>query len=129
MSRRSPDTPGAIDTPGVTDPRADRFLSRLLLVGLAVAVVLMVIGAALAAAGADGPVSRASSLADLPHALNSLQPWGFIILGLLVLLATPIARVLALLTLFAWRGSWRFCGVCLVVLAILALSIVLGLHG
>jgi uncharacterized membrane protein len=123
------DAHGAIDSPDASDARAGRFLSRLLLVGLLLAVLLMVAGAVLAAAGVNGPMARASSLADLPHALASLQPWSLIILGLLVLLATPAARVVALLTLFAWRRSWRFCGLCLVVLAVLALSVFLGLRG
>ena len=119
----TPDTDSAIDT------RAGRLLSRLLLVGLLLAVLLMVAGAVLAAAGANGPVARASSLADLPHALASLQPWGLIMLGLLVLLATPVARVMALLLLFAWHQSWRFCGICVLVLVVLALSVFLGLRG
>jgi uncharacterized membrane protein len=121
--------PGTTGTPGATGVRTDRALSRILLAGLLLAVLLMVIGAVLAAAGVNGPVSRQSVLADLPHALASLEPWGFFILGLLVLLATPIARVAALLVAFAWHRSWRFCGICLVVLAILALSIYLGLRG
>ena len=82
----------------------------------------------LAAAGSS-PVERASSLSDLPGALASLQPWGLIILGLLVLMATPVARVVALLALFAWRRSWRFSAICVFVLAVLALSVFLGLRG
>ena len=119
---------GATDAPAVMDVRAGRLLSRLLLAGLLLAVLLMVAGAVLAAAG-NGPVERASSLSDLPGALASLQPWGLIILGLLVLMATPVARVVALLALFAWRRSWRFSAICVFVLAVLALSVFLGLHG
>ncbi|MBN1630979.1 MAG: DUF1634 domain-containing protein [Thermoleophilia bacterium] len=117
------------DIRGATDIRAGRFLSWLLLVGLLIAVLLMVAGAVLAATGANGPMVRETSLADLPHALASLQPLGFIILGLVVLLATPVARVVALLLMFARQRSWWFCGICSVVLAVLALSVFLGLRG
>ena len=118
----------ATDAPAVMDVRAGRLLSRLLLAGLLLAVLLMVAGAVLAAAGSS-PVERASSLSDLPGALASLQPWGLIILGLLVLMAPPVARVVALLALFAWRRSWRFSAICVFVLAVLALSVFLGLRG
>lgn len=135
MRRMTPDTEGttearsAIEARGATDIRTGRFLSRLLLAGLLIAVLLMLAGAVLAATGANGPMAQAVSLADLPHALASLQPLGFIILGLVVLMATPIARVMALLALFAWRRSWWFCAICVLVLAVLALSVFLGLHG
>lgn len=107
----------------------ERALSWLLLAGLLGAVLLMLTGAVLAAAGVGGAVSRESSLSDLPGSLASFEPWGFFILGLLVLLATPVARVAGLLGVFAWRRSWRFCGVSLFVLAMLALGLILGLRG
>jgi len=108
--------------------RLDRLLSALLLVGLSLAIVLMVVGAGLAAAHADGGIGHAGSVSDIPRALAGLEPGGFVDLGLLVLLATPVARVLVLLIGFASRRAWLFSAISLAVLAIVALSVVIGLR-
>ncbi len=107
---------------------ADRVLSRLLMAGLMLAVVILVAGAGLAVAGVGGEVTRGSSLSALPRALAAGEPWGFFILGLLVLVATPIARVFFLLMWFARRRSWCFFGISAIVLVVLGLSVVLGLR-
>ena len=110
------------------ETRLSRPLSRLLLAGLVLSIVLMLTGAVLAAIGTGGPVARESSLSRLPGALRGLEPGGFFDLGLLLLLATPIARVLALLVGFARHKAWSFSAISLLVLAILALSAFLGLR-
>lgn len=108
--------------------RMARPLSRLLLAGLSLAIVLMVAGAILAAVGTGTAVPRQSSLSGLPGALARLEPGAFFVLGLLMLLATPVARVIALLAEFGRRRVWLFSGMSLVVLALLALSVFLGLR-
>jgi len=105
-----------------------RQVSWLLLSGLVLAIGLMVAGAVLAVVGTGGPVARQSSVSGLPGALAGLEPGGFFDLGLLVLLATPIARVVALLVGFSWRKAWLFSGIGLVVLVVLALSAFLGMQ-
>lgn len=107
--------------------RLERVLSWLLLVGLLVAVLLMLTGTVLAGVEVGGEVGHESSVTDVPRALANLEPNGFFDLGLLVLLATPIARVLALLIGFSRRQAWLFSAVSLVVLVVLALSVVIGL--
>ena len=87
----------------------------------------MLVGAVLAAVRTGTSVVRESSISALPSALGGLEPGGFFDLGLLVLLATPAARVVALLVAFARRRLWVFSGVSLVVLAVLVLSGYLGL--
>jgi uncharacterized membrane protein len=111
-----------------TEARLARPLSRLLLAGLSLAIALMLAGAILAVVGTGTPVARESSISGLPAALAGLEPGGFFDLGLLVLLATPVARVVALLVGFARYRMWLFSGVSLVVLALLALSAFLGLR-
>lgn len=104
-------------------------VSWVLAGGLAMAVVLLLIGAGLAAAGrADSPSSEWSFL-DIPRALSAFEPSGFLYLGILVLLLTPVARVVALAVGFARRRSWRFLALSAFVLALLALSAYLGLRG
>lgn len=114
---------------GKTAGRTNRALSWLMLAGLVASVGLMVAGAVLAGVGRGGIVARESFLEDLPGALASLEPWGLFILGLLVLLATPIFRVVATFLLFLRRRVWWSCTVSAIVLCIIALSVVLGLRG
>jgi len=109
------------------DPRVARAISRLLLVGLFTAITLMLVGVILVAIRGAGSVGASSSITKLPHLLASLDATGFIDLGLLVLIATPAARVVALLVVFAKRRQWLFAGVSFAVLLILALSTFLAL--
>jgi uncharacterized membrane protein len=104
-------------------------VSRVLASGLVAAVALLLAGIVLALARPTVPIARETSLADLPAALAAFEPGGFFELGLLVLIATPVARVLALQVGFAQRKAWLFCGFGVFVLGILALSTVLGLRG
>jgi uncharacterized membrane protein len=114
--------------PSDSDPRLASRLSRVLLAGLSLAVLLFLVGVVLAAIK-PGVSLSASSIVEMPGALAALEPGGFFDLGLLVLLATPAARVIALLVSFARRRLWVFSGVSLVVLIVLALSAFLGLRG
>lgn len=109
------------------EARLSRRLSRLLLAGLSLGIVLMLTGAVLAGVDGGAPVARESSVSGLLSALAGREPGGFFDLGLLVLLATPIARVAALLVSFVRQKAWLFSAVGLFVLVALALSALLGL--
>ena len=115
-------------SPSDSDPRLAGRLSRVLLAGLSLAVLLLLVGVVLTVARPGVPL-WISSIRDIPAALAALEPGGFFDLGLLVLLATPAARVVALLIAFARRRLWVFSGVSLVVLIVLVLSAFLGLRG
>ena len=118
-------------TSGVRDEHRDEMrlntvISRVLIVGLMTAVTLLIIGAILAIARPGVAVPHVTSVRDIPSELASLRPGGFFELGLLVLLATPFARVLALGVAFARRRWWRFAGISAAVAALLILGAVLG---
>ena len=122
------------DSPGVgeghrREARLNILISRVLLIGLLVAIALLVLGAILALTHPGLSVTRATSIADMPRAVAALEPTGFFDLGLLALLATPVAGVITIGIGFARRGSWWFCGLSLFVLAVIALSAFLGLQG
>lgn len=112
---------------GPSDSRLASRLSLLLLVGVSLAVALFVTGVVLTAIKPEVPVST-SSIPGLPGSLAALEPGGFFDLGLIVLLATPAARVAALLIAFARRREWLFSGLSLLVLFVLVLSAFLGLR-
>ena len=107
--------------------RLNLVISRVLLAGLVTAVVLLLAGVVLTVARPGLASLHETSVAGIPGAIHDLRPGGFFDLGLLVLLATPVVRVLALLISFGRRRMWLFSGFCLVVLAALAVSAVLGL--
>ena len=115
-------------SPSDSDPRLAGRLSCVLLAGLGLAVLLLLVGVVLTVARPGVPL-WAGSITEMPEALAALEPGGFFALGLLVLLATPAARVVALLIAFARRRLWVFSGVSLVVLIVLVLSAFLGLRG
>jgi uncharacterized membrane protein len=98
-------------------------------VGLLVAIFLLIVGIGLAAAGRGIPLPARISLAAMPGALSRFEAEGFFSLGLLILLATPAARVVALAVVFSRQRQWVFLGCSLLVLAVLILSGVLGLGG
>jgi uncharacterized membrane protein len=107
--------------------RLTSVLSSLLLGGLVLAIALMVAGAVLVLVGGDRTAPHSSSITALPGLLAGLEPAGLLDLGLLILLATPAARVLALTVAFARRREWVFAGASIAVLVILAAGVVLGL--
>jgi uncharacterized membrane protein len=109
--------------------RLSRAVSWVLAGGLAMAVIPLLIGAGLAVAGRADSLSSEWSISDIPRALSALEPSGFLHLGILLLLLTPVARVVALAVGFARRRSWMFFAMSVFVLALLALSAYLGLRG
>ena len=65
----------------------------------------------------------------LMHSLGAGQGRGLIVLGLVVLIATPVLRVLLSLSVFARQGDRIYVLITAVVLVLLALSFVLGKAG
>ena len=106
----------------------DRTVGRLLTIGTNAAVLLLAIGCVLLFAYRLDPLAGGPPLEpgliidDITH----LQPAGFIWLGLLVLLATPVMRVVVSLRGFIIRGERTMSIVAALILVVIALSIALG---
>ncbi len=99
---------------------------RILVIGLVVSTVLLLIGLI-----PDLILNRSLPTAALPPAAavqRSLQlhPGGFLSLGLLVLLFTPVLRVVGSIFVFLWERDWLYFGVTILVFAIMLISIVVG---
>jgi uncharacterized membrane protein len=107
----------------------NRFVSRMLSTGLLAAVVLLLAGVVVMLVRPDLPLLHEASIADMPRALAAIEPGGFFELGLLVLVATPVARVVALGVGFARCREWLFVSFSAVVLTVLVLGAILGLRG
>jgi len=126
----------ATQRPGWTDQQVEQAIGTLLRVGLMMATVVVVLGAVIylfrhGAEQADYRVFRGEP-ADLRGiggiVRDALQPRGrgLIQLGLLLLLATPVARVVFSIVAFALQRDRFYVTVTLVVLAVLLYSIVGG---
>ena len=106
----------------------DRTVGRLLTIGTNAAVLLLAIGCVLMFAYRIDPLAGGPPLEpgliidDITH----LQPAGFIWLGLLVLLATPVMRVVVSLRGFIIGRERTMSIVAALILVVIALSIVLG---
>ena len=121
-----------------SDQRMDEIIGRLLRTGVILAASLVLIGGALFLARHSAPVTNyrvfqgePEELRTVPgiiHGALALRGRGLIQLGLLVLIATPIARVAFSAVAFLYQRDWTYVVVTLIVLGLLVYSL-LGGHG
>ena len=108
-------------------------IARLLTVGTDTAVALLVVGLVLLLAAGISPLSGGPAFdpGRIPGDLAALRPAPFIWLGLVVVVATPSARVAASLVGYARRGERLMAGVAVLILVVIGASIALakGLEG
>lgn len=124
----APPAPGRPEERGVPG-RMRGLVSRVLRGGVALAAALLVVGLALLVA--RGPVALLTapppfSLGQLVAGLVAATPSAYLLLGFLVLVLTPVTRVVISVGLFASAGDRTFLALTLFVLAVLVSSVVLG---
>ena len=110
----------------------ERTIGALLGVATLVSIALLAAGVASMAAAGIGPFDRPFPPFDgarLPADLTNLRLPGILWLGLLAVILTPSLRVVAALVGFTASGERRMAAVALAVLAIIALSAVVGAGG
>jgi uncharacterized membrane protein len=103
----------------------------LLRLGTYVAVGLILCGVILMLAGGRSPLDPAPAFdpTRIVDDLIALQPAGFLWLGLLVVLATPAARVALSVAGFVRAGEPRMAGVAVLVLVVIGVGILAGTAG
>ena len=121
-----------------TDQKIDEVMGMVLRTGVILAAVIVIVGGALYLTRHPGPVRDYRGFAGEPESYRTvsgivqdavaLQGRGFIQLGLLVLIATPIARVAFSLFAFLRQKDWTYVVVTTIVLGLLIYSL-LGAHG
>ena len=109
----------------VMDP-VERMVSRVLGIGIVVAVAFMLAGVVLGAARGDGLPDHVMALDDLLPGLGELDPAAYLSLGLLTLIATPFVRVIGSIVAFAVQRDRRYVLVTAVVLVVMCLGVLLG---
>jgi uncharacterized membrane protein len=103
----------------------DRTIGRLLIVLTYIGTALLVVGVLLMVANGIAPSSGGPSLdlASLVGDLVALRPAGFLWLGLLAVLATPITRVVAAAVAFWLAGDRRMVAVAVAILVVIGVAI------
>ena len=112
----------------------EHVIARLLLSGAVIGVVFLAIGVLLMAVNGISPESTTFPAFDagrLAADLTALRTEGFLWAGIVILIATPIARVIGELITFMLRGDRILAMVALGILGVIALSVVaaLGIQG
>jgi uncharacterized membrane protein len=118
----SPEGPSA--PPGV-----EASIARLLTVGTRIAIACLAAGTILLLAAGISPLAEdwpPLDVASLATDLLAMRPEGFLWLGLLVTIATPILRVAASTVGFGRAGERRMVALGIAVLVILALAVAAG---
>jgi uncharacterized membrane protein len=105
---------------------------RLLTLGSGLAAALLVVGSVLLVLEGTSPLARDWPQLDpgrLAADLLALRPAGFLWLGLLVTLATPLVRVAIAIAGFGRAREWRMAALGAAVLGVVALAVVAGTVG
>ena len=106
----------------------DEVLHKLLIIGLGLSVLLILFGLVLSLVKQEPIPTTVPSLNIVVAQVLSLQSSGFLVLGILVLIATPIVRVISSIIAFIIEKDWRFAGITLIVLLTVIASILTGTH-
>ena len=116
---------------GLRSPGNDfeRRLGRLLIGVTYVAVGLLTIGVVLLLLAGISPLAGGPPVdpAQLVPDLLALEPAGFLWLGILVVIATPLSRVVGAAVAFIGRGERLMAVVSLAILGVIATSILVAL--
>jgi uncharacterized membrane protein len=114
----------------MTDTRIETIIGNLLRVGVALAALFVAGGGVWYLAdrgGAELSYSHFAESGGIRALLTLPGPEVLIMAGLLVLIATPVARVMFSMAAFALERDWEYVALTAVVLGVLTYSIVVGL--
>ena len=105
--------------------QAERLIGKLLITVTYFSVVLLLVGVGLLIAAGISPLSGGPGLdlGLLPADLVGLDPSGFLWLGLLAVIAAPVARVAIALVAYARDGDRLMVGVSAGILLVIVIAI------
>jgi uncharacterized membrane protein len=104
----------------------NKIIHRMLIIGLALSTALMLFGLGLdLTLGREVPTVVPAFMETFSR-VAALRPSGFLTLGMLVLIATPILQVVGSIVALLYKRDWRYAGATLVVLAVIMISLISG---
>ena len=106
--------------------RLNELVHRALIAGLALSTVILLGGLTLSAVTRQPLPGRVAGFGQIVAGLKTGSPAGFLSLGILLLIATPILRILGSLIEFIGKRDWRYALVTILVLLILGASFIAG---
>lgn len=104
---------------------SERLIGRMLIALTYLSVGLLVVGVALLLGAGISPVAGGPGLdvATLGSQVASLDPAGFLWLGLLAVIGAPIGRVMLAAVAYARAGDWGMVGVAIAILSIIVVGV------
>jgi uncharacterized membrane protein len=121
-----------------TDQKMDEIMGLLLRTGVIFAAAIVLVGGVVYLTRHPGPVrdyrvfqgepAEFKTVSGIVHEAAAFRGRGLVQLGLLVLIATPIARVAFSLFAFLWQRDWTYVVVTAFVLGLLIYSL-MGKYG
>lgn len=106
--------------------RIDQVVRLTLGVSLAVAFVLLCVGIVLTLAGRGGVPTTVGGARATLRDVRALEPDGFYVLGLLVVIVTPFVRVVGSAVTFLVERDWVYVAVTVAVLVVMIVTVTLG---
>ena len=120
----------------ITEKRMDEIMGRLLRAGVLLSAVFVLAGGAVYVARHPEPITdyrvfqgepeELRTISGIFHEALAFRGRGLIQLGLLILIATPIARVAFSVVAFLYQRDWTYVVVTLIVLGLLVYSLLGG---
>ena len=104
----------------------NQVLHAVLMVGLAISTVLILSGIGIDLFSQRDLPTAVPDLGEVFQRVVASRPSGFLALGLLVLIATPILRVIGSIVAFLYERDWRYALITTMVLLVLSVSLLVG---
>jgi len=107
----------------------ERLIHYTLRAGVSMSAILLVVGLSIMVVRDTPRPKVAPPLSEILRLAFTANEVGLVYLGLLLLMATPVALVMMLVYGYARIGRWRFALISLLVLLLLGTGLALGIKG
>lgn len=115
-------------TKNTSKENIEKTIGHIMRVGVLIAAVLMVFGFILLCISTDDTLSGFDNidLLKITIGLTQLNPYSYMLFGILILILTPVIRVISTIVLFAKEKDKMYTLITLLVFIILMISFVVG---
>lgn len=99
---------------------------QVLIIGLYSSVALMLTGIVIDLVRHRALPTQVLPIREAIMMTLQLRASGFFSLGLIILILTPMLRVIGSIVVFLWERDWRYAGITFLVLVVMLISIAIG---